>query len=233
MGNRLRCCVVFVLILTVLSLSGCRVRQSSIAESDKHFTASSMELFDTAQLHGVAIVDETDDFALDYGNAQLYRMANRDLCYDFDNGMISIYLQNSAYLDADGAVTTSDTGQEIFSIYYTLWSDDNFDLELFTDLVNTVSDYTLTVEECEEFLSAPADEYPPLWQDSDVYYDVEKFKNYTALSDIRLTFDRGLCYHENSGERELEFFGLCRDVTDSYQSNKESPSRDGNTGRAL
>lgn len=201
---------VLPLIAVVIILSGCSVKQVTIAESYQHFTEVSQKIMQVSEKYDITFIDETNSFISTFDDEKRYQMANRILSYDFDGGYIMISMQNDGYVE-DPSPDADSSGKEKFYVCYCLSSESkDFDTKLFTDLVNVMSDTTIAVEDCDEFLSAPASKYPPLLHDDD--QTEQKMKSYDPFSKIRLDYDRYLYYNaDNSGYTELSFSGIFND----------------------
>lgn len=94
---------------------------------------------------------------------------------------ISFYLSNDA-------LDTEEKGEEVFLVAYDIPKNKDFDLDLFTDLVNSVSGKTITKEYCEDFiknLNVTETKTP----DSDrLFYEsksLDFFENWTISYELR------------------------------------------------
>ena len=101
------------------------------------------------------------------------------------------------------------TGREEVEIRYRNYGEQPFDLQLFTEVVNTVSGKEITQEYCEKFLSDPEEDHSParygLQKDS-----IKKVYKYEFLN---FGQDWAITYSEYDDETEaLAFWGLTKQL---------------------
>lgn len=138
----------FILISLVLGLCGCTTKHITIEQSQKNFLTYQDSLEKVASQYNLELT-ETKDFNFD----------DLDSIKDFvvfinTESQIRIRMINSAF--------ESEKGVESFSIDYTIVNTDfenDFNIQLFVDLVNCISGKTVSVDLCNEFLSAPESKY--------------------------------------------------------------------------
>ena len=140
-----------VLLLSVLlffALVGCTTKKISIEQSKKNFSVYENSLHEI-----------TDKYNYEFHETKDENIENQDVYRDFNitidsNSNINIRLINSVY--------ESEEGVESFSIEYLTNNEDaesGFNLQMFVDLVNCVSGKVITLDFCDEFLSAPESKY--------------------------------------------------------------------------
>lgn len=143
---------VMLVIVCLFGLCGCVVtKHLTIEQSKKNFETYKKSLQEVADKYGVELTGTVE-----------FNTLNRDDYYTYmdlsiiisDDEKLRIYIENSAI--------ESPTGVESFYIEYTLQNPDStnqFNVDLFVDLVNCISGRSISVEFCNEFLTAPESEY--------------------------------------------------------------------------
>lgn len=127
--------LILIICSMVVGMCGCYTKRLTEEQSKENYANYRQRLNEVAQEYGVELVGTTITIS--------------------SSERINILLER---LEAG-----SDKVIESFSIEYEISdieSEDEFNVQLFVDLVNSVSGRELTVEFCEEFLMAPEDEYP-------------------------------------------------------------------------
>ena len=140
----------------VLGLTGCncwtKTQSLTQEEAKKNFSNYEEQLKAVLTPYHLTLTrDAAEDDDSKYG---IYRNYVIDLN---DETYVKVWLHCNANKDVSG---WPDTGYEMFSVDY--YSDGNreFNLELFTDIVNTISGRKITKEYCETFLSDPEEKHP-------------------------------------------------------------------------
>lgn len=144
--------IIFGIVLgLLLGLTGCSIintKSVTQEQAKKHFADYEKQLKTVLKpYHLTMIREEEDDDDSKYGIYRHYLIALDDTAH------VEVYFRSNATKDVNGL---SDTGREEFSVIY--YNDDiqkEINVELFVNLVNTVSGRTITKEHCEMLLSDP------------------------------------------------------------------------------
>lgn len=127
----------------------------------------------------------------------------KEMCISLGQGSkINILLQNSGY--------NFSKGTESFSLEYYVDSNDEIDIELFCELVNTLSKKSISVKACNGFMSSSDEKY------SAEKYGYKKGDNVLVYKYYPLNYfeDWGMFYTEyTQHEKVLSFGGSVKDLT--------------------
>jgi hypothetical protein len=184
-------------ILLLLGLSGCNTKHLTIEQSQKNIVAYETSIQEIAANYGLVCEGNF--------NLTIERGANgRDISIKIgEKSRVEIYTSSSA--------TESQSGIESFSVNYFI--DDNknheedFNLELFVDLVNAISGRELTMDFCNEFLEAPEGKYPA----SDYGYQKLNGEHIAKQFDFNFFGDWGISYIlDKDYTEQLTFGGLTK-----------------------
>lgn len=133
--------LLFSLCAVILILCGCgRAPQISKSVSAENFNKYEKIIRVISDKYNLNMKEEKDP---NYNDREC---VSKDYTLSGDDIFIKVYLSNDALLNEE-------KGEETFFISYTIPENDNFDLGLFTELVNSVSGNAVSRKYCEEFLS--------------------------------------------------------------------------------
>ncbi len=142
-----------------------------------------------------------------------YNLESKDLVTDEIKSLKQYYItvNDKQRIDITFSTTATETkkGNGAFSISYTISDisdDNNFDVELFTDIVNSISGKTITTDFVTEFLTAPEEKYSvEKYGLSGGSYDVEKIHALNFWEDWVICYE--LTYDNHA---ELRFYGYVK-----------------------
>lgn len=133
--------LLLVLCVILVLISGCsRAPQISKSVSAENFTQYMAKFREISNKHNLAMLPIKTPISSDDAShvSKNFSLSRKDT-------EISVYLSNDA-LDFE------QEGEETFLIAYMLPIDEDYDLDLFAELVNAVSGRTITAEYCEDYL---------------------------------------------------------------------------------
>lgn len=142
---------ILVFLLSVLMLSffnGCAQKFQTIQESKENFLVYEDKIKNIATKFGVNIKKETDA-----------NISNQDSYIDLN---IDLNQKSNIYIRIINLSNTSNPGEEIFTISYSIKQNNDseeFNLDLFLEIVNCISNKTLTQDDCKKFLQSSENEY--------------------------------------------------------------------------
>lgn len=181
-----------IVIISLLILYGCNTNQVTLEQSKENF----INYYDYIQ----KIVKQ---YGCELVKTQNPMVENQDSCMDLDiyiseNEKIYMRFINSAY--------SSSKGTESFSIEYTISNNktnNTFKIDLFVDLINSVSGKLISNEFCSSFLQAPEEQY------SAEDYGFSKSDGVTIYKYYPLNFmeDWTIYYIQNEDNDEVLLFG--------------------------
>ncbi len=142
-----------------------------------------------------------------------YNLESKDLVTDEIKSLKQYYItvNDKQRFDITFSTTATETkkGNGAFSISYTISDisdDNNFDVELFTDIVNSISGKTIITDFVTEFLTAPEEKYSvEKYGLSGGSYDVEKIHALNFWEDWVICYE--LTYDNHA---ELRFYGYVK-----------------------
>ena len=187
--------LLFALMALVMGCTSCNnIKRITWEQSEKNFQVYQNDLISVLEHYGLSLekceTNEYDDYL------SLSFLVTVD-----DEMSIDIRLHTNASHDR--------TGREEVEILYRNYGEQPFDLQLFTEVVNTVSGREITQEYCEKFLSDPEEDHSParygLQKDS-----IKKVYKYEFLN---FGQDWAITYSEYDDETEaLAFWGLTKQL---------------------
>ena len=184
----------------LFGLCACTTKHLSIEQSTKNFAIYQNSLQEIADQYEVELT-ETKDINIENQNSY------KDLCIIISIDVeIKIRIINSAY--------NSTTGVESFDVDYTLNnenSENQFNINLFVDLVNCISGKPISTDFCNEFLDAPETKYAA------EKYGYEKLNGEIVAKMYPLNFweDWTISYIlSQQNEETLSFGGLTKQITE-------------------
>ncbi|MBQ7897019.1 MAG: hypothetical protein IJ323_01205 [Clostridia bacterium] len=180
--------IVIIMIFTMLSFCSCNREFISIEQSKENFS-----------IYQQSLQEVVEKYDLDLKEVEV-QDTYRDFSITFQNSEILIRLDNSAI--------ASNEGVESFSIDYYLTKDntdelrEEFNINLFVDLVNCISGKTISEDICDEFLNA-----------SEEKYSAEKY-GYKKIDGVNIAkmhsfnfFEDWIIFYESKSDEELLSFG--------------------------
>lgn len=142
-----------------------------------------------------------------------YNLESKDLATDETNSLKQYYIivNDKQRIDITFSTNATETqkGNGTFSISYTISDvndDNNFDVDLFTEIVNSISGKTITTDFVTEFLTAPEEKYSvEKYGVNGGSYDVEKMHALNFWEDWVIGYE--LIYDNHT---ELWFYGYIK-----------------------
>ena len=190
--------MVIMIISLAFGLCACTTKHLTIEQSKENFAIYEESLKIITEKYDLELTSEEDK-----------NIENQDSYKDFiitvsSNVEIEIRIINSAY--------ESEKGVEGFNVNYRISnmnSEGDFNIPLFVDLVNCLSGENISVDYCNEFLSAPESKY------SAEKYGYKKLNGEIIAKQHALNFfeDWNISYIlSEDGEATLSFGGLTKQL---------------------
>ena len=127
-------------IFLLIIINGCsHAPQISPSASNENFSEYEKMISEIANKYDLTISQMIDSNYSDENNV------SKEFSLTGTNIQIFVYLSNEALI-------TEEKGEETFLIAYNIPEDKSFDLELFTELVNSISGRKTSIEYCDEFI---------------------------------------------------------------------------------
>ena len=185
--------LVIAMILLLASSLSCS-KLFTYQESNDHFTGYEKKLCKIVADFGFSLENEA---SADY--PVLEKHISRNYIVSLNDG-------DTVRINLDNYLQHENKGSETFSVEYTISRIENqFNVELFTALVNAVSGKKITTELCTEFIDAPEERYPVS------RYNRKKGKDEVAAKCNALNFfEDWMIYHSEylDGREVLSLYGL-------------------------
>lgn len=191
-----------VVLIACLMLSGCTVKHLSLEQSQKNFEYYETQLQELLEPYGLTITESpTDDINDPPTEEQIYGWYRSFLIEIDDTATITVDFSSNA--------TWKEKGREDFYVFYRSNGENEFDVKLFTEIVNAVSGREIDEDYCAQFLSDPEEAHSPSRyalskSDGQKIYKYE-FLNFQQDWSIGYTLDE-------DGVEELRFWGLTKQL---------------------
>lgn len=184
-----------VTISSLLCIAGCN-NFKTVEQSQADFDKIENQLESITKKRNLDLVDGTlKPFENQYCQKEIHISVSK-------NSKIIILLQNSEYNFSKGI--------ESFSLEYCVDGNDEFDIDFFCELANTLSKKSISVKVCNDFITSLEDKY------SAEKYGYTRANNILVYKYYPLNFfeDWVLFYTEDiQKERILSFSGVMKDLT--------------------
>ena len=159
----------------------------------------------------------TEKFTINYNEiesiANEYKLESKFSVTDESKALKKCYItvneKSRIYVEFSTTATETQTGNGTFSISYTISDvsdDNNFDIELFTEFVNSISGKEITADFLTDFLTAPEEKYSvEKYGLSDGSYAIEKMHSLNFGEDWVIGYNSTYDNHA-----ELWFYGYIK-----------------------
>lgn len=139
-NNKINLCILFVVFAFVIITNGCnRATQISRTASVENFSEYEKNIGLISNKYNLNMSQIIDpNYSIENNVCKDLRITGKDM-------EIQVYLSNKALLDEE-------KGRESFLVTYSISENKNFDLELFTELINSISGKTVSTKFCDDFL---------------------------------------------------------------------------------
>lgn len=191
-----------IVLIACLMLSGCTVKPLSLEQSQKNFAYYETQLKELLEPYGLTINELPTDYITNPPPEEQTFGWYRSFLIEIDD-------TSTITVDFSSNATWEDKGREEFNVFYQNNGENEFDVKLFTEIVNAVSGREIDEDYCEQFLSDPEEAHSPSRyalskSDGQKIYKYE-FLNFQEDWSISYTLDE-------DGVEELRFWGLTKQL---------------------